>query len=271
MPTAENTIYLSRNLPDGSLIEYEERDNGWRAYWYTPTDATGDLMKARRRFPSVTTILGKISSEGALLDWYEARGAEAALRLERRGLMRDCPPERAIEAVRDAGMGAKATAGAAADRGKRVHSILQSWAECGVVPNPRTLPEEDRGYVRGLIRWLLHADPEPTAVERVVCHPEFGYAGRLDLRARSRGREWIIDLKTNRRAQLYPKAALQTVGYHIADVRCGAEPADGELIVAVGPDGTFAEGMTPLGTAEAWSAGLDYHGRLNGMGDFREV
>lgn len=267
MPIAENVpVYLTRELSDGGLIEYEERTTGYRAYWYTPADRV-----ERIRFPSVTTILGRISSEGALLDWYEARGAEAAIRLERDGYLAHIAPEHAVDAVRDAGMGAKATASSAADRGKRVHAVLQAWAETGVVPNPITFPEDDRGYIRGLMRWLLHADPEPTAVERIVCHPEFGYAGRMDLRARCHGGEFVIDLKTNRRCQIYRKACLQALGYHVADVRCGADPADGELLVALGPDGTYAEGRTPLGTAEAWSAGLEYHGRLNGMGEIREV
>ena len=115
----------------------------------------------------------------------------------------------------------------------------------------------------------MHADPEPVAVERLVVHPEFGYAGRLDLRARIRGREYIVDLKTNKRTQIYPNHCLQSVAYHVADVRSGADPADGELVVAVGPDGTYAEGYTPDGTSEAWAAGLEYHHRLNLMGDVR--
>jgi hypothetical protein len=58
----------------------------------------------------------------------------------------------------------------------------------------------------------------------------------------------------------------------VADIRCGAETADGgEMLVAVGPDGTYAEGLPPVGTAEAWAAGLEYHRKLNEMGDIREV
>lgn len=275
-------VYLSRELDDGALLEFEERTTGFRAYWYTPGPSFPDSIdgvstrsrdgsRKRVRMPSVTTILGKISSSGALLDWYEARGAEAALTLSRRGFLDHVAPENAVEAIREAGMGAKDHARSAADRGIRIHAVLQAYAERGEVPNPADFAEDERGYLRGLVRWLMHADPEPVAVERLVVHPEFAYAGRLDLRARIHRKEYIVDLKTNRRAQIYRNACLQAVAYHVADVRSGAEPCDGELLVAVGPDGTFAEGYTPEGTAEAWAAGLEYHHRLQCMGDIREV
>lgn len=262
--TVAEDVFLERRLDDGALIQFEQRTTGFRAYWYT---APGE--DKRRRMPSVTTILGKISSSGGLLDWYEARGAEAALTLARQGYLDHVAPEHAVEATREAGMGAKDFAGHAADRGIRIHAVLQAYAETGAVPNPADYAEDERGYLRGVIRWLMHADPEPVAVERLVVHPEFGYAGRMDLRARIRGREYIVDLKTNRRAQIYRNACLQVVAYHVADVRNGADPCDGELLVAVGPDGTFAEGYSPEGTAEAWAAGLEYHHRLSLMGDVR--
>lgn len=264
--TVTEDVYLSRRLDDGGVIEFEERVTGFRAYWYTAPNTT-----TRHRMPSVTTILGRISGDGALLDWYEARGAEATLILSRRGFLDNVDPAHAIDAVREAGMGAKATAGQAAERGIRVHKVLETYLSTGVFPNPADYPEDDRGYLRGLARWLLFAQPEPVAIERLVCHPEFGYAGRLDLRARIRGKEWIVDLKTNRRTAIYRKACLQAYAYHVADVRCGADPAEGELLVAVGPDGTFAEAHPPERVGEAWAAGLQYHHASTTMGDIRGV
>lgn len=272
MPVSED-VYLRRELENGALIEFEERTTGFRAYWYTPGPLAPDRIDGvpwkgkRHRFPSVTTILDKISHSGGLLDWYEAKGAEGALILARNGLLDGIDPAEAVEVVRNNGLGAKDYASHAAKRGIRVHAILQAYAERGEVPNPRDYAEDERGYLRGLIRWILDADPEPVAVERLVVHPEFGYAGRLDLRARIHGREYIVDLKTNRKAQIYRKACLQVVAYHVADVRCGADAADGEMLVAVGPDGTYSDGLTPDGTAEAWAAGLEYARRLGDMGE----
>lgn len=272
MSATTETVFLYRELSDGGIIEFEERTNGFRAYWYTAPYGDGKPGRVvRKRLPSVTTVLGRISPDDALRDWYESQGAAAALRLEREGYLAHVAPENAIEAIRQAGQGAKATAKEAANRGVRIHAILQDYAERGDVPNPADYAESDRGYIRGLVKWIMDADPEPVAVERLVVHPEFGYAGRLDLRARIRGREYIVDLKTNRRCQIYRKACLQALAYHVADVRSGAPGADGELLVAVGPDGSYAEGMPPTGTAEAWAAGLEYHRRLNELGDIREV
>jgi hypothetical protein len=259
-------LYLRRELPDGALIEFEERLTGFRAYWYTgPTPGA-----KRERLPSVTTILGEIMPKYALLDWYEARGAEAALFLARRGLLDHVEPVDAIEAIRENGMGAKSSAKHASDRGKRIHKILEVYALTGAVPNPADYPEEDRGYIKGLIRWILKADPQVRdsgGVERLVCDGERGYAGRLDLRCCVYGMsdDFIVDLKTNRKARLYPSASLQVAGYHQADVKCGAAPALGGLLVAVGPDGTFADAYVPLEAWDAWDDGLRYYSTTKGM------
>ena len=59
--TVVEDVFLERKLDDGALIQFEERATGFRAYWYT---APGEVK--RRRMPSVTTILGAISSIGRL-------------------------------------------------------------------------------------------------------------------------------------------------------------------------------------------------------------
>jgi hypothetical protein len=261
-------ILLRRELPDGGLLEFEERVSGFRAYWYT---AAGS--KSRKRLPSVTTILGAVMPRHALLEWYEARGAAGALILARRGMLKGVEPDDAIETVRLNGLGGKATAGSASNRGRRVHKVLEDYLTTGSVPNPAAFPEEDRGYLRGLIRWILKADPEPVEVERLVCDPKRGFAGRLDVRARVHrmSDEFIVDLKTNRRATIYPSACVQVAGYHNADVASGARPALGGLLVAVGPDGSFAEGYAPIEAWDVWDAALNLYRELAGMPEPLEV
>jgi hypothetical protein len=247
-------ILLRRELPDGGLLEFEERVSGFRAYWYT---APGG--KSRQRFPSVTTILGEVMPRHALLEWYEARGAAGALILARKGLLKGVEPDDAIETVRLNGLGGKATAGEAGNRGRRVHKVLEDYLLTGAVPNPTDFLPEERGYLRGLIRWILKSNPEPVEVERLVCDPKRRFAGRLDVRARVHGMsdEFIIDLKTNRRAAIYPSACIQVAAYHNADIACGAQPALGGLLVAVGPDGSFAEGYAPIEAWDVWDAALN--------------
>lgn len=262
----EGGIYLRRELPDGGLIEFEERVSGFRAYWYT---AAGS--KTRTRFPSVTTVLGVVMPKYGLLDWYEARGAEAALILSRRGFLDHIDPANAVDAIRDAGMGAKASAGQASDRGKRVHSFLETYLLTGDVPALSTLPTEDRGYARGVIRWLLKAQPEPVAVEQLVVDPERGYAGRFDARVKCYGGEWIADLKTNRNCTIYPSALVQTAAYQQADIKNGSEPALGGLLIAVGPNGGFREGFAPLEAWDAWDQAIEFYRTLSAMPSALEV
>lgn len=264
----EGDILLRRELPGGALIEFEERVSGFRAYWYTAENG-----RQRVRLPSVTTVIGQVMPKHALLEWYEARGAEAALTLARGGYLDHVRPENAFEAIRNAGMGGKRALGDASERGKRIHAVLEDYCRTGSVPNPATFAPEDRGYLRGLIRWILKADPQPSATERLVCDPSRGYAGRFDMRAAvyRHTDEFIVDLKTNRRAQIYPEACLQVAGYHQADVKCGAAPALGGLVVAIGPDGEFSDGYVPLEAWDAWDAALEFSRVLSLMGSPLEV
>jgi hypothetical protein len=263
--TDDDGVYLSRKLDDGSIIEFEERTSGFRAYFYTPAGGN------RVRFPSVTTILGDVMPKGALLDWYEAQGAEAAATLAKKGALKGVDPTMAVEVTRAAGMSARETAKRAAKRGIAVHAILQRYAESGEVPNPSDYPADYRGYIRGLIKWLLHADPVPSAVERLVAHPEQGYAGRMDLRASIRARDTVVDLKTNRRCVIYREAALQVTGYAYGDMACGAPAPDQLLLVAVGPDGSFAEAQPGYGTDAAWHEALRFYRTLKAMQEVAEV
>lgn len=263
--TVEEVIRLERTLEDGSIITFEERPTGYRAYHFA--DAAG----TRVRYPSVTTILGKVMPKRALMEWYEERGAEAATILCRQGALKGLRPDQAIEIVRGSGMGAKDAAKVAATRGIGVHAILQRWAEDGDVPNPSDYPADMRGYITGLVRWILHADPIPTAVEQLVAHPGKRYAGRYDLRAGIRGRDTLVDLKTNRRCQVYPEAALQVTGYAYADMEGGAPAPEALLMVAVGPDGTFAEAAPGYGTDTAWHRALDLYAALDAMQEPVEV
>ena len=74
---ASETISLSRVRADGSLIEFEQRPTGYRAYHFTSPGGE------RLRFPSVTTVIGQISPKFSLLDWYERKGAEGLITYRR--------------------------------------------------------------------------------------------------------------------------------------------------------------------------------------------
>ena len=246
-----------RDLPDGSRLEYQERESGWRAYHYR-APGSDKLV----RLPSVTTILDEVCVKHALLEWYEERGVIAALTLERAGELDGVPIEDVASLIRERDLGGKASARKAAGRGTTIHAVLQTYMETGDFPNPRELPEEFRGYVVGLAKWLMRANPEPIAIEQIVCSPSYGYAGRYDLRAMVYGQDTLIDLKTNTRCALYREAALQTAAYPEADVECGADPPERHLLVAVGPNGTYVEGRPLVTSVEAWHRALGLYQAL---------
>jgi hypothetical protein len=179
---------------------------------------TGDPGR-RTRKTSVTTALDAICPKPGLQPWYEARGIEGAIEAVRLGLIDPFDPASAamaVDMVRSRRLGADRARDDAADRGLNVHACLEHYMLTGEPPNPADHPVEHWGYLRALTRALLLLDPEPVAVEQLVCHPEDGYAGRLDLRARINGRLTTVDAKTQERGGIYMAAHAQVNLYERA-------------------------------------------------------
>lgn len=215
-----------------SEFSVEYRDASHR-YW---------IIRGADRAPaiSVTSAL-KVLDKPALLDWAEGCGAKGAAQLAAQGELDGVDIADVPGLVRLHGLGKDAARDKGADRGTIVHQVLQSWATDGKTPKLGDFEAHIRGFVQGLSRWLLKAQPEPTAVETIVGHADHGYAGRMDLRARIDGTDTIVDLKTNPKGRVYPEAHLQAVGYDLAAQACGMPPAGRIVIVAAGEDGTFEE------------------------------
>jgi hypothetical protein len=238
---------LSRRLPDGSLIQYEEapagwltkdgtvRHRDWRAYHYTPAGAV-----KRTRLTSVTTLLDDILPKPGLPVWSEAHGIRGAIAAVRQGLVAgDVAPDEAVAIVRRAHLGADAAKDQAADRGLNVHALLEEYMRTGAAPRLAGHPEPHHGYIRALASWLLAYDPQPVAVEQIVADTTAGYAGRLDLRAHIGDRLITVDLKTQENAAIYEGAHFQVGLYERAAIKSGDEPADGCLVVVVAADGQY--------------------------------
>lgn len=255
---------LRREIPAG-LIEFEQapagwltkagapREKPWRAYHWTPAD--GD----RERLPSTTTLLDAICPKGGLPSWSEKEGIKGAVEAVRLGLItEEASLDEAVEIVRENKLGAENAKRQAAQRGLNVHALLEQYMLTGAAPKLAEHPVEHRGYIRGLCAWLLAENPEPVAVETLVVHPEDGYAGRLDLRARIDGQLVTVDLKTQERSGIYLAAHLQVNLYERAAVWCGDEPADRKMVVVVAADGAF---RTMLADHDDWriDAALAYY------------
>lgn len=240
--------YKTRELPDGGLIEFEVAPAGyitktgtvrkapWRAYYHTPKGGK------RKRMTSVTTLLGPILDKPGLPPWAEKKGIEGVMEALRLNLITpETPPAQVVDAIRTHRLGAEAARDDAADRGINVHALLEEYARTGKAPSLSKHPKEHRGYIRALAGWLLHAKPEPTSIEELVCDPEAGYAGRMDLIADIGGFSTAVDFKTSDKAGIYEGAHAQLRLYVRAHVACGGEePIFGRVVVFAG-NGEFRE------------------------------
>ncbi len=223
---------------DGSVFtcygafDVEYRDASHR-YWLHDRDGK------RHSAVSVTSVL-KIIDKPALLSWAEGCGAEAAVTLERDGALANVPARDAINFVRLYKMGADGKRDSGADRGTIVHNVLEAYGRDGTVPSIDAFPEEIRGYVQGLCRWLLQAKPKALAIEQSVGSLAHRFAGRVDLVAEIDGDRCLCDLKTNPAGRVYDEAHLQAAGYLIALDECNIDVTAAKL-VAVGEAGNFVE------------------------------
>lgn len=187
-------------LPNNGLIFY--RDSQHRYFW------VGDKLES---LTSVTSVL-KVLDKPALVHAAWKLGAEGKdYRKEWKG---------------------------AADRGTSVHAALEELA-AGVVPDVGAFPDEDRGYVQGLVSAWLDLSPVVAASEVCVASRDLGVAGRFDLLAAVGGEPTLIDLKSNRKAAVYDSHHLQVAAYAHLMVESGWGAPAGTAVLAVGEDGSY--------------------------------
>jgi hypothetical protein len=241
-------VHKERMLPSGHLVEFESAPAGWLTKSGTPRrddwrayHISSDELK-RARIPSVTTLCDAILPKDGLPPWSERQGIRGALEAFRRGLLHvGMTDDEAVAAVRANQLGANAARDDAADRGLNIHAILEQFMATGRAPNPADHPEPHRPFIRGLVKWLLWADPEPVAVEFLVADPERRYAGRGDLIARIGGRHTLVDLKSQERGAIYESAHIQVRLYRQAEERFGGHQIEDARIVVVDGHGGFRE------------------------------
>lgn len=225
MTATVEPVRLERTIAGIGTVEFVESEKR-RDYWLMPEGG-----ERRRRMPSVTSILRGTWPKPGLLEWYarEGRGVDTALEQ-------------------------------ASARGRAVHSFVETYMTTGDLLPWEDFPAEWHGYLQGIARFLWDRQPVPIAVERLVVHPEFGYAGRLDLIAEMDGRT-LLDFKSNPKGRVYHEAHVQTHAYAIADERCGEPPVDRIVVVGVAEDGTYSE-VPGADASKVWASVLDFYKSL---------
>lgn len=143
----------------------------------------------------------------------------------------------------------------AGQRGTNAHELMfHALAKGETVPNLDELPPDQRGYGQGVLKWWSVRDPEVLQAEQIVCSPEHGIAGRLDLRCRVkdpfRAGTGIVDLKTS--GFIATKALVQPAGYDIGCIHSGItdEPADWYMVLQVDEHGGYREIPSPATHAD---------------------
>lgn len=236
MATAAPTLRAntSRDIPGIGRIDFEQTDKR-REYWLLP-----EGKERRVKLPSVTTILRATwpGSEG-LLQWRGRLGNAEAKR------------------VSDESMAI----------GNDVHRFIEVWLTTGKVLGFGDFPENRKPFLQGAVKFLV--EHEPTAmiggVEKLVCHPEHKYAGRLDTLGVLKDSDalTLLDYKTSAGGNIYAKGHVQGWAYAMADHRCGGERVERIMVVGISGDGTFRVVETPQSEAsDVWSDVLTYYGSM---------
>jgi len=224
--------------------------------------------------PSVTTVLG-VLDKPALPWWGMKCGVEGVLALYGSGhLVGNGSPETSwlahhyggqatvdsvVASLTEQKLTVNHVRDKAGDRGQSVHDAFEAWARTGLKPDPSIYPDEERGYVEGLLAFLADVPSiEPIAAEVLVASAEHGFAGRYDIRFRTyqphdvvvhrtpkRGPTYrrlapglyLGDLKTSK--GIYASHARQLEAYEQASVESGYEPTEARGILHVAADGTY--------------------------------
>lgn len=212
-----------------------------------------------REVPSVSTITDVISKP---LQWWGMRvGVEGVQALYRKYEDADMVLERDVDTVVQMLTEHNLTVNhnwdatnRATNRGTNVHKALEFFADTSINPNPDFYPENERGYVSGLVAFLRDSGAAPVMSEVMVASLD-GYAGRFDLVCNLDGEvvtklypkkspvrtqpsgSWLIDLKTS--SGVWPSYHCQVAGYLHALEECGYPVPDHAGMLRVTNDGRY--------------------------------
>jgi hypothetical protein len=221
------------------------------------TNAQGDNEQSRmdwHEVPSVTTVLD-VLSKPALPWWGMKVGIEGTLTI---APPRTATVDEVVELLTQRKLTVNHVRDKAGARGQAVHDAFEAWARTGFKPDPSIYPDEERGYVEGMLAFLDDVPSiEPIAVEVLVASEQYDYAGRYDIRFRTSAEHDVVVHRTKRKTTtrklapgtylgdlksskgIYPSHARQLEAYEQASIESGYEPTDGRGILHVGADGTY--------------------------------
>jgi hypothetical protein len=174
----------------------------------------------------------------------------------------------------------------ATSKGTNVHRALENFANTGVVPDPQFYPEDERGFIQALVKFINDAHPHTLHSELMVASMADGWAGTLDWvanldfagqvvtktyqkKAEVRGPvsgTWIIDAKTSsekpgKPKSVYPSYKIQGRAYERGFTECGYGEVDHFGVLRLTNDGRY-ELVESDATYDDFLAVLEVHRRL---------
>jgi hypothetical protein len=185
------------------------------------------------RLWSVTTILKSFGDSEGLIQWTATETATAAVKgLRTVTAMAADDEAAAVEWLRGARFRPRRGERSATKLGDAVHSACEIYVVTGQRPRPGDhlnngeMDAEVAPYIDSFEMWLDRFQPEYTAAEMTVFHPEYGYAGTLDGHAVVERTPVIFDIKTSKlsfdrqgkRKRPWTDVALQLAAYRYAPV-----------------------------------------------------
>lgn len=300
----EKRTTVSTVTPSGIEIEYEPGPHTYRIRFPAGGDSPeGDGWKDA---VSVSTVLD-VLYKGGLTKWAERLAREAVIALWGtklnktndgrlavwvRGEWHYATAENLRDLIRSEKLDSDSVRDAGGDRGNSVHAAFETWCEDFTMPVPDFHPEEERGYIEGLRKFLVDVGQVKSKPESevMVASYEHQFAGRFDativlqeanLITKPATPTWtaegpnhhsakapvytalsgrtLVDIKTPK--SIYVTHHLQLSAYEQARLECGMPATKQQIVVRVGSDGTY-EAALNKSTLEDYLSVLDTDARI---------
>lgn len=238
--------------PSGMRLAHFEKP-----YWAYTIDGEFEhpwtLDEPWGRVPSVTGIIGVLDKSRPLMGWASNVTYEACSYLTR--TFGAPPSQHAADndggvlkrTAKDYKIDHTSVTSEAQLRGSSIHEIGENWVKHGAFPVLSEYPEQWRGYVRGIAKFLASWKGTFQMAEQITGSAIHGYAGTCDTVAivtGTDGRRERLDYKTSR--QVYARSHFrQLEGYELAAVEGGEEPTDRRGVVCLYDNGDYEVGYVP--------------------------
>lgn len=173
------------------------------------------------QYPSVTTIL-KCLDKPALVPWASKLQREA----DALTAMTCETPREAAEKILASPNAAYAKTSKAADIGTEAHGAVEAYLKGQEIPQ---LSEPASNCFASWLRWWDGSGLTVVGIETVVYSHDYGFAGRIDVLAEKKGKQYVLDWKTGK--DIYPEAHLQNVAYRAALDEMGMKTHGGAMVL----------------------------------------